>query len=80
MNPKRKPDIYWSRYKGKIVTETGYAFNETGSVIWELCDGSRTIEDIAAILANRFDIAKETAEEDVEEFIEEAKNLELILL
>ncbi len=79
MNPKRKSDVYWSKYKGKAITETGYAFNEAGTVIWELCDGSKSVEEIAAVVAKKFDITQETAEADVKEFLEEAVTLELIV-
>lgn len=46
-------------------------FNTIGSRIWELADGSRTIDEIAAVLVQEYDVTPGTAAESVERFIEE---------
>lgn len=45
-------------------------FNKVGTVIWELIDGSRSVNDIAETLSERYEVPVETAREDACEFIE----------
>jgi hypothetical protein len=40
-----------------------------GSRIWELCDGTLTVREIAAILVEEFDVEQEPAEKDAAEFV-----------
>jgi hypothetical protein len=51
--------------------------NPTGSRIWELADGSRTMEEIALLLTEEFDVALPEARQQVAEFLAdlEAKGL-----
>lgn len=44
--------------------------NDTATVIWKLCDGSRTVEDIIALLAREYPGAEATVAADVREAIE----------
>ncbi len=46
-------------------------FNVVGSRIWELADGRRTMDDIAASLVAEFDVEAEHARESVRLFVEE---------
>jgi hypothetical protein len=43
--------------------------NETASLVWHLCDGSRSTEEIAALLAAEYPEAAETIPADVEETV-----------
>lgn len=43
--------------------------NPTGSRIWELADGTRTVDEIAAVLAQEFDVTPEQARASVQEFV-----------
>lgn len=45
-------------------------FNETGSRIWELLDGTRTLPDIAARLSQEYAVEKTEAELGVYTFVE----------
>jgi hypothetical protein len=47
--------------------------NETASRIWELCDGTRRIDEIASILAQEFTTTTEAALCDSRLFLEEAR-------
>jgi pyrroloquinoline quinone biosynthesis protein D len=45
--------------------------NEVAARIWALCDGRRTVRDIAALIVEEFDVDLDTARRDVEEFVGE---------
>jgi len=45
--------------------------NETASLIWRLCDGQRTVEEIVALLTEAFPEAADTIAGDVEATLEE---------
>jgi coenzyme PQQ biosynthesis protein PqqD len=44
--------------------------NDTASVIWKLCDGSRTVQEIIDLLKVQYPSAESAVETDVEEAIE----------
>ena len=44
--------------------------NDTASVIWKLCDGSRTVQEIIDLLKGQYPSAESAVETDVEEAIE----------
>ena len=46
-----------------------YTLNETGSRIWELIDGSASLGQICAVIADEYEISREQAGLDLEEFI-----------
>lgn len=52
--------------------ETLCVTNETGRLIVELCDGIRTVDDIAGELSSRFDVDVERASADVTAFVRTA--------
>ena len=51
--------------------------NPVGSRIWQLADGTRTVEDIAILLTQEFDVDLPQARSSVAQFVEELihKNL-----
>lgn len=57
---------------GKVL-----ALNEVGSFIWDLVDGEHSQADMVEALCLEFEVSKEEATADVEEFLEvlKAKNL-----
>ena len=54
-----QPDFFLERMDDEIVvyhptlTTTLY-FNETGALIWQLCDGNRTVAEIIALLTGMY--------------------------
>lgn len=52
-------------------TSETIVLNRTGSIIWELSDGTRDATEIAAVLAERFAIPEAEARDDVEQFYSE---------
>jgi len=56
-----------------------YILNRTGRAIWEGLDGSKSLKDTAAGLAARFDVAPETIETDMLEFVKKLLKMNLIV-
>ena len=54
-----KPDFLLEKLENEIVvyhptlTKSMY-FNETGALIWQLCDGTRTISEIIGLLESQY--------------------------
>jgi hypothetical protein len=46
-----------------------YALDAVGGRVWELCDGSRTLSEIAAIIGQEFDADPAVVSADLEELI-----------
>ena len=40
-------------------------FNPVGSRVWELCDGSRTVEEVIDCIVTEYDVDRGRAQEDV---------------
>jgi len=53
--------------------------NPTGSRIWELVDGQRSVEEIAEILAHDSESPRDAVESDVRQFIGELVSRDLLL-
>jgi len=74
--PQREPAAAWRVIDGEavmVLPATGkvHTLNEVGTRFWELVDGQRTLEQIAAALADEFDAPSERVEADCRAFVEE---------
>ncbi len=54
-----KPDFFLERMDDEIIVyhptlTTSLYFNETGALIWQLCDGQRTVAEIVALLCQTY--------------------------
>jgi Coenzyme PQQ synthesis protein D (PqqD) len=56
-----------------------YSLNEVGCKIWELCDGTHTVEQLVEALAVEYDAPAETLTNDILELLEELRTGKLIL-
>jgi pyrroloquinoline quinone biosynthesis protein D len=56
-----------------------YALDEVGAMIWELCDGERSVADVIARLCAEFDAAETTVTVDVVEFVDELRRERLLV-
>ena len=45
--------------------------NESGALIWKLCDGTRTVEEIVESLAGLYDAPRSQIDRDAREFLAE---------
>lgn len=71
---KRNPDVSWQVVDGQAVlihNRMGeiMVLNEVGSEVWKNLE--KGIEGITEVIVENFDVNKETAQKDVEEFINE---------
>jgi hypothetical protein len=55
-----------------------YSFNRTGSLIWKLLEFPRTVPELAAAVAQEFEVEPAQAECDVKDFVEEMKAVGLV--
>ena len=69
-----KEDYLLERIDGEITIyhptlTTAVYLNETGALIWELCDGTRTIGNIIELLSEHYPESSEQIETDVKQLI-----------
>jgi hypothetical protein len=55
-----------------------FALDEVGALIWGLCDGSRTVGEIACAVSAVYDVDGATAVADLAELLEELSEARLI--
>jgi hypothetical protein len=82
--PTRNPKLAWREIDGEIVIISPqdsrvHELNETASLIWKCADGTQSRAAIAERMAAEFDVAIETACQDVAEIIEVLGEKDLIL-
>ncbi len=52
-----------------IDTGEYFALNEVGGRVWELCDGTRSVESIADAICDEYDVERATAMSDADELL-----------
>jgi len=55
-----------------------YTFNGTGSLIWKLLESPKTLLELAAAVAQEYEVETAQAERDVTEFVGEMKSVGLV--
>jgi hypothetical protein len=55
-----------------------YSFNGTGTSIWKMLESPRTVSELAAGIAQEYQVEPAQAEQDVSEFIGEMKAVGLV--
>jgi hypothetical protein len=55
-----------------------YSFNGTGTLIWKLLASPKTISQVAAAVAEEYDVEPAQAERDVADFVSEMKGVGLV--
>ena len=76
---KREQDILKALEAGEDVSDQGsviliisgmmHQLNLVGGAVWDLCDGTRTLEQVVAAMADEFDVSRDVLREDVTEFV-----------
>jgi pyrroloquinoline quinone biosynthesis protein D len=82
--PRRQDGVLAQEADGRTVLlrlEDGsyYALDEVGAMIWELCDGERSLADVIARLCTEFDAHEQTVTADVVEFVDELRREQLLV-
>jgi hypothetical protein len=60
------------------VVDRTHRLNVSATRIWELCDGTRSLEDIARALTEQFEVEFETALQDARTVLEQFKEEQLL--
>lgn len=55
-----------------------YSFNATGTLVWKLLESPKTVEEVAAAVAQAYDVECSRAEQDVATFVDEMKSAGLV--
>ncbi len=55
-----------------------YSFNATGTLIWKLLQSPKTVEQLAAAIAQEYEVDPAQAERDVTDFVNEMKAVGLV--
>ena len=79
----RNPGVVWRDIASEVVIADRdnskiRILNKVASLIWILADGSKQIEDIADAVYERFEVSREQASSDSEEFLHELLEAKLV--
>lgn len=76
---RRQAEVLQALEAGEDVDDSGtvilllsgmmHQLNLVGGMIWQHCDGEKTVQDIAALLASEFAVEQGAVEADVIEFV-----------
>jgi ribosomal protein S1 len=55
-----------------------YNLNEVGAFVWGNLDGRRTLDDLKDMIVEEFEVNTEEAEEDLNEFVSQLKEIEAV--
>jgi hypothetical protein len=79
--PERSFDVRMTHDAGQVLLVkflNAFELDEVGASIWNACDGRRTIDDIAALVAAEYDVDLTTARADVAEFVATLRSAQLL--
>lgn len=82
-HPQRTEGIVWRRGDDGVVVLNPndgqyFSLDDVGGRIWELCEGERSIAEIAESLADEYDAAASVIERDALELLRELKDEGLV--
>ena len=81
--PRKNPDVAEKIGSTTILFDANagrlYELNETAKVMWVLCDGKRTVREIAGALGSEFDAPAEKLAEDTAAFVKKMVELSLLI-
>lgn len=65
-----------------VLPESGQVgvLNEVGTRVWELADGTRSLEEIVAAILEEFEVTPERARQDVDAFVQELVEKGMLIL
>ena len=56
-----------------------FALNDVGGLVWDLCDGSRSVADVAELISAEFEVDKSTALTDALDLLESLAGVGLVI-
>jgi len=80
---KRSEEYIWRDIGGEVVilNDEGTQvclLNKTAAHIWTLLDGTKTLEEIAVHICERFEVGPDEAREDVQDFVQQLTQAHLV--
>jgi hypothetical protein len=72
MTPVQRLDVRARNYRGTLYLardEDSVALTEVAAFVWRLIDGSRTVDDLATVVAAEYSIDRDTAHTDCAELV-----------
>ena len=80
---RRKPDAAYKMIDGEamiVLPGKGvvHVLNPSGSLIWDLLDGSRNLDSIIARVCEEFEVDPETAGSDARQFLQELEKFQMV--
>ena len=81
---QKNPALAWREIDEEtVIISPGesvmHELNDTGSFVWRNIDGRRNAEDLAALLAEQYDVTRETALADTLSLLEELTSRKLLI-
>jgi hypothetical protein len=72
---QRLKEVAWRMIDGEAVIitpsdNTMHSLNESGTRIWELINGSKSLREVASVIQTEFDVDQQRAEQDTLWFVE----------
>jgi pyrroloquinoline quinone biosynthesis protein D len=82
--PRRRERVLVSRISDRVAlfdvdVGTYYALNDVGGRIWELCDGSRRVHDVVAVIREEYDAPPHIVAADVSDLLADLARENLIV-
>lgn len=83
IRPRRRADIVLQDVGGEAIlidpqTDEAHVLNGSAARLWQLCDGERTLDDLAAEFGAIYELTAADVAADVSEVIDELVRLKLV--
>jgi len=83
--PRRRTDVTRQTINGEAVildreSQQIHQLNESGSFIWDQCDGKTPVSEIIRCVTEQFDVEHDVAAADVNRVVEEFRNVGLLIV
>jgi hypothetical protein len=63
-----------------LQSGTYFSLNQVGTRVWEIMDGSKTVAELAAVIASEYEVSQEQAQTDVSNLVNELVEEKLVIL
>ena len=82
--PRRRERVLATRVDDQVAlfdVEVGsyYGLDQVGGRVWELCDGSRELSDLVAVIGDEYDAPLDVVASDLKELLDDLASENLIV-
>lgn len=83
--PRRSPSVAWQKVDGEMVLlrikeRELLGLSDVGRRLWEMADGSNSVDRMVSTLVSEYVVSDEKARTDVLSFLEELVSLDALML